>query len=164
MKKRTHIITLLFLTLPAITIAETVTSNNFVLQDASGHMGGQLTYSGEGTPTLFLYDKHNVPRVSIGLYPDGAPGVVLNDDKGLAGAIMRLVTSNGDPVVVLKENGQDKVIVDTKGRASPLSGTSGAGGGMSILSLLLSAIVGAIAGAAGAKAVPTGTRQPNPLA
>jgi hypothetical protein len=96
--------------LPQLSMAETVASDNFVLHDRSGKMTAELTTSGEGTPALFMFDSHGVIRVSIGLYPDGAPGVVLNDDKGLAGAILRLVESKGDPVLVLKENGQDRYI------------------------------------------------------
>ncbi len=95
--------------------AQTVTGDNFVLKGSNGNMMAQLTTSGEGTPALFFYDSRNVVRISIGLYADGVPGVVLNDDTGKAGAIMRLVTNKGEPVVVLKENGIDKVIIDKNG-------------------------------------------------
>ena len=86
---------------------ETVASDNFVPHDAGSKTTAQLTTSGGGTPAFFIYDTHGVVRVSVGLYPDGALGIVLNNSKGLAGAIMRLVENNGEPVVVLKENGQD---------------------------------------------------------
>ncbi len=135
----------LALTLPALVSAETIRSDNFVLHDAQGNMTAQLTTSGEGTPAFFMYDKSGVVRVSIGLYPDGAPGVVLNDDKGLAGAILRLVESGGDPVLVLKENGQDKKIIDIKGRvsdplpASPVSASTG----FAVLTGILGGFLGA---------------------
>jgi hypothetical protein len=120
-----YILTLLFgatlLAFPSLLFAETVMSDNFVLRDASGRTTAQLTTSGDGTPAFFIYDSKGVVRVSIGLYPDGAPGVVLNDSKGLAGAIMRLVENNGEPVVVLKENGQDRYIIKKDG---PDAGTT----------------------------------------
>jgi hypothetical protein len=100
---------------PTFAFAETLSSENFELHDKSGRLTAQLTTSSDGTPAFFIYDQNGVPRVSIGLYPDGAPGVVLNDDKGLAGAIMRLVNNNGEPVVVLKENGQDRYIIRKDG-------------------------------------------------
>lgn len=95
--------------------ARTVESDNFILTDEYGRTTAQLTKSGEWTPALFFYDTNGVVRISIGLYEDGVPGVVLNDDKWNAGAIMRLVNNSGDPVVVLKENGQDKYIIDKNG-------------------------------------------------
>jgi len=95
--------------------AQTVSGTDFRLYGQGGLLTAQLTTSGEGTPALFLYDANRVPRISIGVYADGAPGVVLNDSAGQAAAIMRLVNSAGGPVVVLKENGQDKVIIDKNG-------------------------------------------------
>lgn len=95
--------------------AQIVRSENFVLTDAAGNMTAQLTTGGEGTPALFFYDAHNIPRISIGLYGDGVPGIVLNDEKWNAGAILRLVDNAGNPVLVLKENGQDKYIIDKNG-------------------------------------------------
>lgn len=117
MMKKKHLVLTLLLTLftPLFVHAEPVVSDNFILRDAAGNTTAQLTTSGDGTPAFFIYDTHGVVRVSIGLYPDGAPGVVLNDSKGLAGAIMRLVDNNGEPVVVLKENGQDRYVIRKDG-------------------------------------------------
>ncbi len=95
--------------------AETIRSDNFILQDSQGNTTAQLTTSEEGTPALFMYDEHGVVRISIGLYEGGIPGVVLNDNNGRAGAIMRLVENNGNPVVVLKENGQDRYVIRKDG-------------------------------------------------
>lgn len=155
MQTQTFIFKLLVMAIavPFWASAETVSSENFVLTDNFGNMRGQMTYSSEGTPSVFLYDTHNVPRVWIGLYPDGAPGVVLNDDKGLAGALMRLVSSGGDPVLVLKEAGQDKVIIDTHGRASPVSPGSADGGSNIMVTIMLSGLVGLVAGAIGGGAI-----------
>lgn len=115
--KRAFVVwSIVFLILPlALAHAETVTGANFILTSPNGNTTAQLTTSGEGTPALFFYDAKHTVRISIGLYPDGAPGVVLNDDTGKAAAIMRLVESGGNPVLVLKENGQDRLIIDKSG-------------------------------------------------
>ncbi len=104
--------------------ARTVESDNFILTDEYGRTTAQLTKSGEWTPALFFYDIHWTVRISIGLYGDGVPGVVLNDEKGNASAIMRLVNNGGEPVVVLKENGQDKYIIDKNGIPNTASGSN----------------------------------------
>ena len=106
-------ISLMFTT--SVATAQTVTSTDFKLKDPNGNVTAQLTTSGEGTPALFFYDKKQVPRISIGLYQGGIPGIVLNDEQGNAAAILRLVQNDGNPVLVLKEDGQDKYIIDTNG-------------------------------------------------
>lgn len=108
----------LFLTTSTVA-AETVTGTGFKLKDQNGNVTAELTTSGEGTPALFFYDKMQVPRISIGLYQGGIPGVVLNDEQGNAAAILRLVQNDGNPVLVLKEDGQDKYIIDTNGIPPP---------------------------------------------
>ena len=72
--------------------AQTVTGTDFKLKDQNGNVTAELTTSGEGTPALFFYDKLHVPRISIGLYQDGIPGVVLNDEQGNAAAIFAFGT------------------------------------------------------------------------
>jgi hypothetical protein len=105
-----------FLIFPiSLAYAQTVRGTDFVLTSPNGNTTAQLTTSGEGTPALFFYDAAHTVRISIGLYPDGAPGVVLNDSTGKAAAIMRLTESRGNPVLVLKENGQDRLIIDKSG-------------------------------------------------
>jgi len=125
--------------------AEVVRSEDFVLTGNGGKTIGRMTTSGEGTPALFMYDNNGVVRISIGLYADGAPGVVLNDEKGLAGAIMRLVNNDGRPVLVLKEDGQDKYIVSDKG--VELGGSQNGGGGVKtiIISVVLSSFISIVA-------------------
>lgn len=124
-----NIVVLSLLALPCVFVqAQTVTGTNFILTSPNGNTTAQLTTSGEGTPALFFYDAKHTTRISIGLYPDGAPGIVLNDDTGKASAILRLVESNGSPVLVLKENGQDQLIIDKNGipvKSSPIFGSFG---------------------------------------
>lgn len=120
--------------------ARTVESDNFILTDGYGRTTAQLTKSGEWTPALFFYDTRWTPRISIGLYGDGVPGVVLNDETGNASAIMRLVNNGGEPVIVLKENGQDKYIIDKNGIPNTSSGSS------SNIFIIMVALLGGIIG------------------
>lgn len=110
---------------PCFVIAnQPVKTEDLMLVDKRGQTTARLTTSGEGTPALFFYDDNDIVRISIGLYADGAPSVVLNDEAGQAAAIMRLVESAGTPVLVLKENGQDKLVIDqdfSQKQNSPIS-------------------------------------------
>ncbi len=104
--------------------AQTIRGTDFVLTGPQGNITARLTTSGEGSPALFFYDAQNTVRLSVGLYSDGTPHIVLDDDSGRASAILRLVQNNGNPVLVLKENGQDKLVIDKNGlprRASPIA-------------------------------------------
>jgi hypothetical protein len=100
---------------PLLVSAQTIESENFVLKDDYGRMTAQLTKSWEGTPALFFYDTKWVPRITIWLYGDGVPGIVLNDEKWLASALLRMVNNQRDPVLVLKENGQDRFVLGKNG-------------------------------------------------
>ncbi len=108
---------------PSAASAQTVTGTDFELKSATGTTTAQLTTSKEGTPALFFFDSHDVPRISIGLYPDGAPGIVLNDSQGRAAVLMRLLDTNGNPTLVLKENGTDKVVINQNGIPQNTSNT-----------------------------------------
>ena len=59
----------------------------------------------------------------MGLYGDQVPTIALNDENGLATAILRMVNNQGDPVLVLKEYGKDRLIIDKNGSRES-SGTS----------------------------------------
>lgn len=100
---------------PAFVHAQTVTGTDFELKSATGSTTARLTTSKEGTPALFFFDAHNVPRISVGLYQDGAPGIVLNDNQGRPAALLQLVDTTGNPVLVLKKGGTDRVVIDQNG-------------------------------------------------
>ncbi|HVM73589.1 MAG TPA: hypothetical protein VMU13_01780 [Candidatus Paceibacterota bacterium] len=139
-----HLIGISLLFVPFTLVqAQTVTGTNFELHGPNGALTAQMTTSSDGTPALFFFDPKRVVRISIGLYPDGAPGVVLNDSTGRAAAIMRLVDTGGNPVVVLKENGADKLIIDKNGVPSGTGSTS-------LMLTLFIGFVGGLLGGAGA--------------
>lgn len=139
---------ILFLVLPlALARGQTVTGTNFTLTSLNGNITAQLTTSGEGTPALFFYDTKHTARISIGLYPDGAPGIVLNDNTGKAAAILRLVENNGNPVLVLKENGQDQLVINKNGIPTKSSTMFGSiGSFLAGLILIVSFVAGLIGG------------------
>ncbi len=95
--------------------AQTVTGTAFELKSAAGSTTAQLTASKEGTPALFFYDSHAVPRISIGLYADGAPSVMLNDSAGRPAALLQLLDTNGNPALTFEKNGASKVVIDQNG-------------------------------------------------
>lgn len=141
MKTSFILYSLLFIGIPLASFAQTITGENFVLTGPDGKMTAQLATGGEGTPGLFFYDTRWVPRITIGLYGDQVPGIVLNDENGLATALLRMVNNQWDPVLVLKENGQDRLIIDKNGIGNT-SGGSPIGTMNMILISLISGWVG----------------------
>ena len=113
MKYTSLIICVVFL--PISLFANTVESENYILRDEQWRTTAQLTKSWEWTPALFFYDSKGVPRITIGLYGDGVPGIVLNDENWLATALLRMENNAWDPVLVLKEKWQDRYILDKNG-------------------------------------------------
>ncbi len=95
----------------AAEVSPVVTSSDFRLQGPDGKVTAELTTSLEGTPSLFMYDKKGRVRLNVALYPDGAPGIILNDESGRASALLRMATSQGQPVLIFKENGEDKIVI-----------------------------------------------------
>ncbi|GAB0174177.1 MAG: hypothetical protein HHAS10_00560 [Candidatus Altimarinota bacterium] len=132
----------LLLTFPFGIFAQTVESDNFILTDGHGHTTAQLTKSGEGSPALFFYDTKGTPRISIGLYGDGVPGIVLNDQNGLATALLRMVNNQGEPVLVLKEYGQDKLIIDKDGARDNLPMSRNGGFTLNFIFGILGGLIG----------------------
>ena len=102
----------IFLSISNVAYAETMTSENFQLVNNAGQVTAQLTAGGDGTPGLFIYDNNRVPRITIGLYKDQVPTITINDAKGKATGILRMMDNGGNPVLVLKDHEQDKIVID----------------------------------------------------
>jgi hypothetical protein len=90
-------------------------------------------------------------KLNLGIYADGAPTIVLFDNNNQAAALLRLADVNGRPVLVFKENGQDKIIIGLHSGSVINPGNSVASGSVSYLSLFISAVIGLIAGFIGSK-------------
>lgn len=74
-----------------------------------------LGTSGEGSPAIWLFDKNGKARISIGLYGDNNAGVVLNDEHERAVQIFRTVGARSSPVLVMKSEGRDRIVMGLDG-------------------------------------------------
>jgi hypothetical protein len=102
---------------PAAAAAEihqdVVSAGRIRLLDAAGRARAELAMSPDGGPGLFFYDTRGRNRLVLGLYSSAEneyPFVVLNDTQQRAAGIFRLHGGRETPVVVLKNNGQDRSI------------------------------------------------------
>lgn len=104
--------------LPGAAVAATrpgnvVSASEIRLVDASGRVRAQLTLVEGGNPALFFFDQEGRNRMNLGLYAPAEgefPFVVLNDTHQHAAGIFRLFGQRESPVVVLKNEGQDRSI------------------------------------------------------
>lgn len=90
-----------------------VSASRIRLIDPAGKVRAELTISGDGGPALFFYDSAGRNRMVLGLYSPAegeAPSVVLNDAQQRAAGIFRLFGARDTPVVVLKNQGQDRSV------------------------------------------------------
>ena len=94
-------------------VQEVVSARRIVLMDAAGRVRAELGMSADGGPGIFFYDTKGRNRLELGLYPpteNEYPFVVLNDTEHRAAGIFRLYGGRETPVVVLKNQGQDRSV------------------------------------------------------
>jgi len=89
----------------------TISSMFFRLVDAQGRKRGVIGASTEGSPGIWLFDKNGVARLNMGLYPDQNSYIVLNDKFGRAVQIFRTIGGSNAPVLVMKANGRDRIVM-----------------------------------------------------
>ncbi|HEY2497448.1 MAG TPA: hypothetical protein VGK24_10290 [Candidatus Angelobacter sp.] len=92
---------------------EIVSAQRIQLIDANGRARAELAMSQDGAPGIFFYDTKGRNRLELGLYSPAEseyPYVVLNDTQQRAAGIFRLFGGHETPVVVLKNQGQDRSI------------------------------------------------------
>ncbi len=71
--------------------------------------------SGEGSPGIWIFDRNGKARLSIGLYGDNNASVVLNDESEQAVQIFRTVGERSAPVLVMKSQGRDRIVMGLNG-------------------------------------------------
>jgi hypothetical protein len=71
--------------------------------------------SGEGSPGIWIFDKNGKVRLSIGLYGDNNASIVLNDESERAVQIFRTVGAGSAPVLVMKSDGRDRIVMGLGG-------------------------------------------------
>ena len=71
--------------------------------------------SGEGSPGIWIFDRNGKVRLSIGLYGDNNSSIVLNDQNEQAVQIFRTVGPQAAPVLVMKSQGRDRIVMGLDG-------------------------------------------------
>jgi hypothetical protein len=71
--------------------------------------------SGEGSPGIWIFDRNGKVRLSIGLYGDNNSSIVLNDENEQAVQIFRTVGPRAAPVLVMKSQGRDRIVMGLDG-------------------------------------------------
>jgi len=71
--------------------------------------------SSEGSPGIWIFDRNGKARLSIGLYGDNNASVVLNDEREQAVQIFRTVGEKSAPVLVMKSQGRDRIVMGLNG-------------------------------------------------
>ena len=71
--------------------------------------------SGEGSPGIWIFDRNGKVRLSIGLYDDNNSSIVLNDENEQAVQIFRTVGERSAPVLVMKSQGRDRIVMGLNG-------------------------------------------------
>jgi hypothetical protein len=84
----------------------------------------------EGSPGIWIYDRNGKVRLSLGLYGDNNASIVLNDESEQAVEIFRTVGPHSVPVLVMKAQGRDRIVMGLDGPGQDpflvLYGTDGA--------------------------------------
>ncbi|MBY0413437.1 MAG: hypothetical protein K2Q18_04700 [Bdellovibrionales bacterium] len=88
-----------------------LTASAINLVDNQGRLRGQYAISKEGSPGIWLMDDKGVPRLSMGVYPDGAAYMGLQDKNGQMILLARSVGSDEAPLLIFKTKGQDSMIM-----------------------------------------------------
>jgi hypothetical protein len=95
----------------ADTGSDVVAARAFEMVDAQGRRQMLMATSNEGTPSIWFFDQNGKARLNLGLYADGNAAVVLNDGDERAVEIFRTVGARNVPVLVMKSQGQDRMIL-----------------------------------------------------
>jgi len=69
----------------------------------------------EGSPGIWIYDRNGKVRLSLGLYGDNNASIVLNDESEQAVQIFRTVGQRSLPVLVMKAQGRDRIVMGLNG-------------------------------------------------
>lgn len=88
-----------------------ISAESFELTDRNGKKIGLISNSPAGTPGIWLFDRNGKVRLNIGLYEDDNATIVLNDSNEEAVQIFRTVGEKNAPVLVMKHNGQDRIVL-----------------------------------------------------
>ena len=98
--------------------ADVVSTRALEVVGADGRRQIVMGTSGEGSPGIWIYDRNGKVRLSLGLYGDNNASLVLNDESERAVEIFRTVGERSMPVLVLKAQGRDRIVMGLNGSDS----------------------------------------------
>ena len=97
---------------PAVSVVWTRTLD---VVGADGHRLMVMSTGTEGSPGIWIYDRNGKVRLSLGLYGDSNASLVLNDESEQAVQIFRTVGARSAPVLVMKAQGRDPIVMGLDG-------------------------------------------------
>lgn len=89
------------------TVHDEIQAKKFVMVDESGKTRAMLSVL-KSQPGLCLYSEKGEARVMLGVLDDGEPGLSLNHEKNIPGALLS-VTKDGPILEMFDENGKPSV-------------------------------------------------------
>jgi len=95
--------------------ADALATHMLEVVGADGRRQIVIGTSGEGSPGIWVFDRQGKVRLSLGLYADGNASVVLNDEREQAVQIFRTVGDKSAPVLVMKAQGRDRIVMGLNG-------------------------------------------------
>jgi hypothetical protein len=92
-----------------------VSARTLEVVGADGRRQIVMGTSAEGSPGIWIYDRNGKVRPSLGLYGDNNASIVLNDQSEQAVQIFRTVGERSMPVLVMKAQGRDRIVMGLNG-------------------------------------------------
>jgi hypothetical protein len=92
-----------------------VSARTLEVVGADGRRQIVMGTSAEGSPGIWIYDRNGKVRLSLGLYRDNNASIVLNDQSEQAVQIFRTVGERSMPVLVMKAQGRDRIVMGLNG-------------------------------------------------
>ena len=92
-------------------VADAIIARRLDIVDASGRKRISMGLAEGGGPGLWFFDENGKSRLNLGLYGDGNSFVVLNDSQDRAVQILRTFGGNSAPVLVMKSDGTDRIVL-----------------------------------------------------
>lgn len=92
-----------------------VSTRTLEVVGADGRRQIVMGTSAEGSPGIWIYDRNGKVRLSLGLYGDNNASIVLNDEREQAVEIFRTVGERSMPVLVMKSQGRDRIVMGLNG-------------------------------------------------
>jgi hypothetical protein len=89
------------------------------LVDDAGRVRAQLAFAKEGAPGLWLMDEKGVARANLGLYGDGTGYFGLQDAQGRMIELLRSFGPREAPLLIFKHAGRDMMITGLNPGAAP---------------------------------------------